>query len=62
MYGSTLPLGVEDPMFLENFSDDRDCRVHGVGDNKDICFRGSGCDACSKIAYDSSVDLRVVSN
>lgn len=55
--GTTLPLRVENTVFLEDLGNDRDRRVHWVGDNKNECLRGTRGDAGSKVAYDSSVDL-----
>lgn len=62
LYDPTPPSGVKDSVFLENLSDDRDCRVHRVGDDKHICFWSGGCDACRKVTHDSAVDLSVISN
>lgn len=44
-------------MLLEDFGDDRNRRIHRVGDNKDECLGASGCNAGSKIAHDACVDL-----
>lgn len=62
MYDPTLPSGVKDPVFLKNLGNDRDRGVHRVGNNKHICFWSGGCDARSKVAHDSAVDLGVVTN
>jgi len=62
MYDPTLLLGVKDSVFLENLSNDRDCGVDRVGNNEHICVWSGRCDACSKVAHDSSVDLGIVSN
>ena len=51
------PLGVEYTVLLENFRDDGDSRVDGVGDDQDKRFgRGFG-DTCGEVTNDTSVDL-----
>lgn len=62
MYGPTLPPGVKDSVFPENLGNDRDCGIHRVGNDEHVCFWSGRCDACSKIAHDSSIDLGVAGN
>ena len=55
-----VPLGVENAMFLEDLSYDGDCRVDGVGDDKDECL-GTGCgDTNGQVVNDAGVDLLTV--
>lgn len=52
------PLGVEDAVLLEHFSNDGDGRVDGVGDDKDECLGRDRGDSSSKVTNDTSVDLQ----
>jgi hypothetical protein len=55
-----VPFGVENTMFLEDLGDNGDCRVDGVGDDKDECFGSRRGDANSQVMNDASVDLPTV--
>ena len=55
-----VPLGVENAMFLEDFSYDGDGRIDGVGDDQDECL-GTGCgDTNGQVVNDAGVDLLTV--
>lgn len=45
---------------MEDFRDDRDSAVDGVGDDKDECFRGDTADSRGKVTDDRGVGLLVV--
>ena len=55
-----VPLGVKNAMFLEDLSDDGDCRVDGVGDDEDECLGTGRGDTNGQVVNDSSVDLVTV--
>lgn len=55
-----VPLGVKNAMFLEDLGDDGDCRVDGVGDDKDECLGTGRGDTNGQVVNDSSVDLVTV--
>lgn len=47
-------------MSLEDLSDDGDCGVDGIGDDKDECL-GSRCgDTSGQVMNDASIDLLAV--
>jgi len=52
-----VPLGVKHVVLLEHFSDDGNCWVDGVGDDKDESFGGGFGDASSEIANDAGINL-----
>jgi hypothetical protein len=56
-----VPFGVENTMFLEDLGDNGDCRVDGVGDDKDECFGSRRGDANGQVMNNASVDLPTVS-
>jgi hypothetical protein len=44
MYAGEIPLWVENALFFEDFSDDGDSRVDGIGDDENKCLRSCRCD------------------
>lgn len=51
--------GVEDTGLLEGGSNDRDSRVDGVGDDKDVGVRRDASDSSSKVADNRGVGLEM---
>jgi len=53
-------LGIKGATLLQNLGDNRDCRVDGVGDHKDKCFRAPLGDTLGQCSYNACIDLEQV--
>jgi hypothetical protein len=60
MYAEEIPLRVEDASFFEDFSNNGDSGIDGVGDDENKCPRGCGGDTDGQIMDDAGIDLQTV--
>lgn len=52
-----LPFRIKNAMLLENFGNDRDCRVYGIRDHEYERFRRNRSDPSRKVTHDARIDL-----